>query len=91
MIEHLLRAACLLDMPTVHDDDVIGHLEGFFLVVGYEQGRDRHFVMELAQPLPEFLADLGIQGTERLVEEQTAGSAARARARATRCRCPPDI
>jgi hypothetical protein len=46
--------------------------------------------VQVAQPAPQFDADLGVERAERLVEHSTLGSMASARAKATRCFCPPD-
>ena len=48
--------------------------------------RDGDLRRELAEPGPELLADLGVEGAERLVEQEHRGSMARARARAMRWR-----
>jgi len=48
----------------------VGELEGFILIMGDEQGRVPEPGVQLAQPLAQLLADLGIERAERLVEQQ---------------------
>jgi hypothetical protein len=62
--------ADLLDAGVVHDDDAIGHFQGFLLVVGDEDARDVQLLMQLPQPAPQFEAHFGIERPERLVEQQ---------------------
>ena len=69
MVKHFLRAAHLLDLTLVQDDDLIGHGEGFFLVVGDEDAGDMKLIVQSAQPGTQLFADLRVQGAERLVEQ----------------------
>ena len=63
-------------MPTcsiaavVDDHDLVGDLEGLLLVVGHEDGGHVDLVVQPAQPVAQLLADLGVEGAERLVEQQ---------------------
>ena len=50
--------------------------------MGYEYAGDVDLVVEAAQPAPEFHPDLGVERSERLVEEETCGSIASALASA---------
>ena len=63
----------LLDTALVHDHDPVGDFEGLFLIVGYEDAGDLDPAMEGPQPAAKFLANLGIQRSERLVQQQHAG------------------
>src|SRR5690606_41340753 len=56
--------------PISHDDDAVGQFERFFLVMRDEDGGKARFGVKLAQPAPQFLADLGVKRTERFVEQQ---------------------
>ena len=66
----LVRSAGLLHAAAVDDDDVVGDLERLFLVVSHEHRGDVDLVMEASQPLAQLLADLRIEGAERLIEQQ---------------------
>jgi hypothetical protein len=85
-----LRRADLLDPPLVHHHHPVGDFQRFLLVVGDEDPGDSGLVVQAAQPAAQFLAHLGVEGAEGLVQQQALGSMASARASATRCRCPPD-
>src|SRR5262249_36571016 len=50
MLEYLSRRVVLFDLAAVHDDDAVGDLEGFLLVVRYEDAGDVEFVVKPAQP-----------------------------------------
>lgn len=63
----------MLNAGVGHDDDLIGEFEGFFLVVGDEEGGEADLVVELAEPEAEFFADFGVEGAEGLVEEEDFG------------------
>ena len=49
---------------------LVGHLEGLFLVVRDEDAGHVDLVVQPAQPLPQLLPHLGVEGAERLVEQQ---------------------
>ena len=63
-------------MPTcsiaalVQHRDPVGDVERLLLVVGDQDGGDVDLVVEAAQPRPQVRADLGVEGAERLVEQQ---------------------
>ena len=65
-----LGRAHLLHPSLVEDDDLIGHLESFPLIVGHEQAGHMDLVVQLSQPGAKLIADLGVQGSERLVQKQ---------------------
>ncbi len=52
------------------DRDAVGDFQRLFLVVRDEQRGDVDFFVQMAQPAAQFLAHLGVQRAERLVEEQ---------------------
>ena len=60
--DDFLRRSDLFDLSLIENGDPVGKLEGFFLVVGDEQGGVMGPVMQLAQPAAQFLAHLGIEG-----------------------------
>ena len=68
----LRGGADLLDPTVAKDHDAISDLEGLLLVMGDEDARDPHLVVKLAEPAPQLLADLGVERTKRLVEEEDA-------------------
>ncbi len=70
MAVDLLGRTQLLHHALVHQHHAIGEFERLFLVMRHEDRGDVQVVMELAQPAAEFLAHLGIERTEGLVEQQ---------------------
>src|SRR6266481_8538443 len=73
LIVDILRPSDLLDPALVHHHHAIGEFESLLLIVGDEQAGETHVVMQAAQPAAQFLANLGIQGAEGLVEQQQSG------------------
>src|SRR3954453_15557430 len=73
VVVDLRRPAHLLDPARPHDDDPVGELERLLLVVGDEDGGQAHPLVQLPQPAPQLLPDLGVQRAERLVEQQHPG------------------
>src|SRR5690606_14658624 len=71
-VVHRLRGTLLFDPALVHDHDLVGDFQRLFLVVRDEQAGHVQFIMQAAQPAPQFLAHLGIQRAERFVEQQHA-------------------
>src|ERR1700694_4670492 len=67
IVIHFSRSTHLLDPALIHDCNAIGDLEGFFLIVGPKKTGDVKLVVQPAQPAPQFLANFGVQGAERLV------------------------
>ena len=57
----------------MHHDDLVRELERLLLVVGDEQAGHAELAVELVEPTPEVLADLRVEGAERLVEQEHLG------------------
>ena len=57
----------------VEDGDAVGDLHRLLLVVGDEDGRHVHLLVEPAEPVAQLGADPCIERAERLVEEEHAG------------------
>ena len=70
LVVELVGAADLLDPALVDHHDLVGDLEGLLLVVGHEDRRGVHLVVQPAQPVAQLLADLRVERAERLVEQQ---------------------
>ena len=70
MLIEVPRAAGLLDPTVVHNDDLLGDLHRLLLVMGDEDRRHVDLVVEAPQPGPKLLPDLGVEGAERLVQQQ---------------------
>ena len=68
VLVHFIRRADLLDAAFIHDHYPVRHFQRFFLIMGNEHAGDMHFVMKPAQPGAEFLAYLGIECSERLIQ-----------------------
>jgi hypothetical protein len=66
----LVGSADLFDASRRHHDDLVGDLHRLFLIVGDEHGRDVHLVVQAAEPVAELLANLRVERSEGLVEEQ---------------------
>jgi hypothetical protein len=67
---HLLGRARLPDAASVEHDHPIRQLQRLLLVMGDEHRGDVDLLVQLAQPAPQLLADLGIERAERLVEQK---------------------
>ena len=73
MLVDLARRADLLDAPAVHDCNAVGHRQRLFLVVrDVDEGR-AELVLDPLQLQLHLLAQLHVQRSERLVEEQRCG------------------
>ena len=62
--------ADLFDAAGIHDDNTVGDLNGFVLIVGDEEGRDFELPLELLDPAPEFFADHGVQSAKWFVQQE---------------------
>ena len=69
----IVRFTQLEQPPEIHDPDAVRHREGFLLVVGHEHGGDPELALHLADGAAQFLADLRVQGSEGLIEQQHFG------------------
>ena len=69
----LVGRADLLDPAVVHHRDPVGHGQGLALVVGDEDEGDAGLALDLAQLRSHVLAQLEVEGGERLVEQQHRG------------------
>ena len=66
----ILRRADLFHLALVEDHHLVRHFEGFLLVVGDEQARHVHFVVQPAQPGAQLVAHLRVKSAEGLVEQE---------------------
>ncbi len=69
LVEHLVGRADLLDPPLVHHQHAVGQFQGLVLVVGDEDAGQMDLVVQPAEPLPQLLADSGVERAERLVQQ----------------------
>ena len=69
-VVQLLRSTDLLECAVVDHRDRVRDLHRLLLVVGDEDRRHVHDVVELPQPLAQLGADARVEGAERLVEQQ---------------------
>ena len=72
-VKNFIGRADLLDASLVHDHDPVGHFQGLVLVVGDKDAGDMNLIVQLTEPATQSQANFGIQGAERLVEEQYLG------------------
>ena len=91
LVVDLLRRPELDDPSLVHDSQAIGHRERLFLIVGDAQEGDPNLLLQRTELDLEYAAELGVQRSQRLVEEQDRGAEhERTSEKATRCCCPPE-
>ena len=57
-------------LAAVHDDDGVGHSQGLFLIVGGVNEGDVHLALQALEFQLHLLAQLEVQGAQRLVEKQ---------------------
>ncbi len=62
----------LLDLPVVEQGDAVGEGEGFLLVVSDEDRGEAELVVDLPERAAKLAADLRVERSERLVEEEDA-------------------
>jgi hypothetical protein len=62
----------LLDPALVEDRDAVGERERFLVIVGDEDRGQAELVVDLAQRAAQLAPDLGVERSERLVEQQDA-------------------
>ena len=70
MVVDLARGPELLDLATVHHRDPVAHRERLLLVVRHVDERSPELVLDPLQLELHVLAQLHVQRTERLVEQQ---------------------
>ena len=70
VLVEVVGAARLLDPALVHHHQLLGDVHRLLLVVGDEDRRHVHLLVEVAQPGAQVLADLGVERAEGLVEQQ---------------------
>ena len=70
MIVDLAGGAGLHDVPARHDRDPGRHRQGLLLVVGHEHERRADLAMDPRQLGLHLLAELEVERSERLVEEE---------------------
>ena len=70
MVIDLLGRVQLLDPAFMHQDDLVGHRHGLFLVMRDEHGRDADFLLDAADLVLHLAADLPVERRQRLVQEQ---------------------
>jgi hypothetical protein len=73
LLVDLAGRADLFQAAAGEDDDAVADFHRLLLVVGDEDRGDVEIVVEADQPFAQFLADLGVDGAERFVEEEDAG------------------
>ena len=69
----ILRSADLLALAEAHDGEAVGHRHGFFLVVRDVDEGDADLLLDALELQLHLLAQLEIQSTQRLVQEQDLG------------------
>ena len=73
LLVHLPRSAALLDLPGIHDREAVAHRERLLLIVGDVHERDADLPLQRDQLELQGLAQLRVERTERLVEQQHPG------------------
>src|SRR6185437_1427960 len=66
----VLRSAALEQTAEIHHPDLVGHGEGFFLIVSHQDGGNAKLPLHLADRAPQPFANLGVEGPEWLIEQQ---------------------
>src|SRR5450830_1238676 len=66
------RVSALDDLALVHQEDPVTHGQGFFLVVGDENGGQAQFALDRPDLLAQVFANPRIEGRQRLIEQQQA-------------------
>ena len=66
----LLRGAYFQQAPEAHHADAVCQVEGFFLVVGHQDGGDAQLALDGFQRAAQLHPDFGVQSAQRLVQQQ---------------------
>ena len=90
MIEYFVRRADLFDTAWVHHHDPVGHFKRLFLIVRDEHAGHVDLVVQLPQPARSSCRTLASSAPNGSSSSSTLGRIANARAKATRCRWPPE-
>ena len=70
---HVRGRSHLLDLPQLHQHDLVGDAHGLLLVMGDKDGRDPHFPLDAPDLLPQLQPQPGVQVAQRLVQQQNLG------------------
>ena len=73
MLVQLLRRPHLFDSTSVEHNDLVGDLKCLLLVVRNEQAGHVNLIMKAADPRPQLVANLRVERSEWLVQEQHLG------------------
>ena len=73
LVIEVIGGADLLDPPLVDHHDGARDLQRLLLVMGHEHSRDVNLVVQSPKPVPQFLADLGVECAERLIQQKHRG------------------
>jgi len=71
-MEHVVRAADLLDSAMVHHHHPVRQFHRLLLIVRHEHTGHTDLLVQPPQPAPQLQADLGVERAEGLVEQQHA-------------------
>ena len=88
--ENLLWATLLLDTPAIHDHDQLGERHGLVLAVRDMHEGDGKLLLQPLQYAADFGTKNGSSADSGSSSKRICGSVINARARATRCCCPPE-
>ncbi len=58
----------LFDVPLINDDNFIGNIHGFILIMRHKDAGNIKFIVHLTEPACQTFPYLQIQGTERLIQ-----------------------
>ena len=70
LVVDLHRCADLFDLAVAHDDDLVGHRERFFLVMGDEDEGDADFTLDLLELQLHFFSQIFVQRRERFIKQK---------------------
>ena len=70
MVVNVSRRADLLDMPTVHHDDLVGECLGLFLIMRDDDGGDAERALQPDELNLQIESQRAVERGERLIEQQ---------------------
>jgi len=73
VLVEILRGAHFDEAAETHHADAVAQVKGLFLVVGHQDGGHTELALDGLQAAAQVHADLGIQGAQRLIEQQHVG------------------